>query len=249
MKHFLLIIPFVLLLWSCTNDANQHAATQDTLQVKRGLENPLVEKVLTKEEQSMLTPDTILQMLKEGNTRFVNDNLTARLHSAQIRVAASGQYPKAVILSCLDSRIPVEDVFDKGIGDLFVARIAGNIINEDILGSMEFGCKAMGSKLILVLGHTECGAIKGAIDNVRLGNLTALLAKITPAVDSLKSFSGEKTSKNKEYVNAVTDENVKIALDNIRQHSEILRDMEENGEIKIVGAVYDMATGNVTFMQ
>ena len=249
MKHFLLIIPFVLLLWSCRNEATQQAATQDTLQMQPGSEKPLVEKVLTKEEQAMLTPDTVLQMLKEGNSRFVNDNLTARLHSAQVRGAANGQYPKAVILSCLDSRIPVEDVFDKGIGDLFVARIAGNIINEDILGSMEFGCKAMGSKLILVLGHTECGAIKGAIDNVQLGNLTALLAKIKPAVDSVQSFSGEKTSKNKDYVNAVTDENVKIALDNIREHSEILRDMEKNGEIKIVGAVYDMATGNVTFMQ
>ena len=126
----------------------------------------------------------MLQRLKDGNNRFMNDNLTARLHSAQVRAAAKGQYPKAVILSCLDSRIPVEDVFDKGIGDLFVARVAGNIVNEDILGSMEYGCKVSEAKIIVVMGHTECGAIKSAIDNVQLGNITALLSKIKPAVDS-----------------------------------------------------------------
>jgi len=248
MKSLLFIIALASLLSACNNAGPQQASTKDSLQTQLANEVPLVDKVLTKEEQAKLTPDTVLQMLKEGNARFVNDNLTARLHSAQVRDAAKGQYPKAVILSCLDSRIPVEDVFDKGIGDLFVARVAGNIVNEDILGSMEFGCKVSGAKLIVVLGHTECGAIKGAIDNVQLGNLTALLSKIKPAVDSTKNFSGEKSSKNKDYVNAVTAKNVELTVNNIRERSEILRDMEKNGEIRIVGAIYDLETGKITFL-
>ena len=248
MKFTLLTLSIVSMISSCTNVPKQETGTQDSLQANLSKEAPLAEKVLTKEEQSKLTPDTVLQMLKDGNDRFMNDNLTARLHSAQVRAAATGQYPKAVILSCLDSRIPVEDVFDKGIGDIFVARVAGNIVNEDILGSMEYGCKVSGAKLILVLGHTECGAIKSAIDNVQLGNITALLAKIRPAVDSTQTFNGEKTSKNKEYVDAVCRENVQLTLRNIRKRSEILKNMEEHGEIKIVGAVYDMATGKVTFL-
>ncbi|MFI5135177.1 MAG: carbonic anhydrase family protein [Chitinophagales bacterium] len=248
MKSLLPIITLALLLSSCNNTATKQVSTQDSSKAQLASHPVLVEKVLTKEERDALTPDQILQSLKDGNNRFVNDSLTDRLHSAQVRAAAKGQYPKAVILSCLDSRIPVEDVFDKGIGDLFVARVAGNIVDEDILGSMEFGCKVSGAKLIVVLGHTECGAIKGAIDNVQLGNLTALLSKIKPAVDSTQSFSGDKTSKNKDYVNAVCNKNVQLTINNIRKHSPILNDMEKNGEIKIVGAVYDMATGKVTFM-
>lgn len=210
---------------------------------------PLVEKILTAEEQSKLTPDLVLQSLKEGNERFVNNDLTARDHTAQIRKAATGQYPKAVVLSCLDSRVPVEDVFDKGIGDLFVGRVAGNFVNEDMLGSMEFGCKVAGSKLILVLGHEHCGAVKAAVDNVKLGNITAMLTKIRPVVEDLsQNYEGDKSSKNEEFVHMVCEHNVLKAINDIRINSPILKEMEDNGEIKIVGAVYDMDTGKVEFL-
>lgn len=210
-------------------------------------QQPLIERVLSSEEQNRLTPDEVLQSLKDGNERFVTGSLTLRDHSKQIRDAINGQYPKAIILSCIDSRVPVEDVFDKGIGDLFVARVAGNIVNEDILGSMEFSCKVSGAKLVLVIGHEYCGAIKGAIDRVTLGNLTSLLKKITPAVDACHHYPGEKTSKNPEFVDLVIQENVKITVNSIRNQSPILNEMEQKGEIKIVGAYYDMDTGRVLF--
>lgn len=210
-------------------------------------QKPLIERVLSAEEQKRLSPDEVLQSLKDGNKRFASGNLTLRDHSKQIRDAINGQYPKAIILSCIDSRVPVEDVFDKGIGDLFVARVAGNVVNEDILGSMEFSCKVSGAKLVLVIGHEYCGAIKGAIDNVQLGNLTALLKKITPAVACCSHYTGEKTSKNPEFVDMVIRENVKITVGNIRKQSLILKEMEEKKEIRIVGAYYDMDNGVVTF--
>jgi carbonic anhydrase len=210
---------------------------------------PLVEKVLTAEEQKMLTPDQVLQSLKEGNKRFTSGTLTLRDHSKQIRDAVNGQFPKAIVLSCIDSRVPVEDVFDKGIGDMFVARVAGNVINEDILGSMEFSCKVAGAKLVLVIGHEYCGAVKGAIDKVQMGNLTALLEKIAPAVECCKDYQGEKTSKNPQFVDKVIRENVKITVQNIRKQSPILSEMEKNGEIKIVGAYYDMDNGEVFFYE
>jgi carbonic anhydrase len=210
-------------------------------------QEPLVEKVLTAEEQKQLSPEQVLQSLKDGNKRFTAGSLTLRDHSKQIRAAVNGQYPKAIILSCIDSRVPVEDVFDKGIGDLFVARVAGNIVNEDILGSMEFSCKVSGAKLVLVIGHEYCGAIKGAIDKVKLGNLSALLEKISPAVQACDHYQGEKTSKNAEFVDMVIQENVKLTVGQIRSRSNILREMEQNGEIKIVGAYYDMDNGEVTF--
>jgi len=210
-------------------------------------QSPLIEKVLSKEEQEKLTPDDVIKSLKEGNKRFCSGTLTVRDHSKQIRDGASGQFPKAVVLSCIDSRVPIEDVFDKGIGDMFVARIAGNIINEDILGSMEFSCKVSGAKLVLVMGHEYCGAIKGAIDKVELGNITKLLNKIQPAVDSCSHYKGEKTSKNHEFVDMVIRENVKHSVENIRKQSPILNEMEKNGEIKIIGAYYDMDNGEVIF--
>jgi carbonic anhydrase len=210
-------------------------------------QEPLIERVLSLEEQKRLTPDDVLQSLKDGNKRFCAGSLTLRDHSKQIRAAVSGQFPKAIILSCIDSRVPVEDVFDKGIGDLFVARVAGNVVNEDILGSMEFSCKVSGAKLVLVIGHEYCGAIKGAIDNVQLGNLTRLLKKISPAVEACGHYHGEKTSKNPEFVDLVIRENVKITVENIRMHSAILKEMEEKGEIRIVGSYYDMDNGEVTF--
>jgi len=211
-------------------------------------QNPLIERVLSAEEQRSLTPDDVLKSLKEGNARFASGNLTLRDHSKQIRDAVSGQYPKAIILSCIDSRVPVEDVFDKGIGDLFVARVAGNIVNEDILGSMEFSCKLAGAKLVLVIGHEYCGAIKGAIDKVHLGNLTTLLNKLSPAVHACDSYQGEKTSSNPEFVDLVIRANINITVDNIRKQSPILKQMEQDGEIKIVGAYYDMDHGVVTFL-
>lgn len=210
---------------------------------------PLVERVLTAEEQASLTPDAVIQGLKEGNARFVSNDLTARHHTSQIREATNGQFPKAVVLSCVDSRIPVEDVFDKGIGDMFVARVAGNFVNEDILGSMEFGCKVSGSKLILVLGHEHCGAVKAAIDDVKLGNITAMLTKIRPVVEKLTpTYSGDKTSKNPEFVHMVCEHNVTKTINDIRENSPILKEMEDKGEIKIVGGVYDMDTGKVDFL-
>lgn len=178
----------------------------------------------------------------------MKNDLTLRDNSALVRDATEGQYPKAVILSCVDSRIPVEDVFNKGIGDLFVARVAGNFVNEDILGSMEFGCKVSGAKLILVLGHESCGAIKSAIDDVKMGNITAMLAKIKPAIAGSQDFVGDKTSKNDDFVDAVAKKNVLLTIQNIKDKSPILKEMAEKGEIKIVGAYYDLHSGEVIFL-
>ena len=211
-------------------------------------ERPLREKVLSAAEQKSLTPDSVIQILKDGNRRFIANNITARDHSAMVRDAAAGQYPKAVILSCLDSRIPVEDVFDRGIGDIFVARVAGNFVNEDILGSMEFACKVSGAKLILVLGHESCGAIKSTIDGVKLGNITAMLSKIVPVLANTKDFQGEKTSKNNAFVEWVAKKNVLMAIQSIRAKSPILKEMEDKGEIKMAGAYYDLHTGEVIFL-
>ena len=172
---------------------------------------------------------------------------SVRDHSEQVRKNTSAQVPKAIVLSCVDSRVPVEDVFDRGIGDIFVARVAGNFINEDILGSMEFACKVSGSKLILVMGHEHCGAVKAAIDDVKLGNITPMLSKIRPAVEAV-NYEGDRTSGNKEFVHMVCESNVNNTIDQIRQRSPILKEMEDNGEIKIVGAVYDMDNGKVSFL-
>lgn len=209
---------------------------------------PLREKVLTAEEQKALTPDMVIQSLKDGNARYTRNDLTARDHSAMVRNASFGQYPKAVVLSCLDSRVPVEDVFDKGIGDLFVGRVAGNFADVDQLGSMEFACKVSGAKLILVLGHESCGAIKAAIDQVKLGNITEMLTKIQPAVAKSKDFSGEKSSKNDAFVEYVAKNNVLNTIETIKQRSPILKEMMDKGEIKIVGAYYNLKTGEVVFL-
>jgi len=203
---------------------------------------------LTKAEQEALTPDMVIQSLQAGNQRYVRNDLTKRDHSALVREAAEGQYPKAVILSCLDSRVTVEDVFDKGIGDLFVGRVAGNFVNIDMLGSMEFGCKVSGAKLILVMGHEFCGAIKSAIDNVKLGNITAMLEKIRPAVLRSMDFKGEKTSKNPAFVEYVAMNNIRYAIEYIRKNSPILKEMEDKGQIKIIGAYYKLTTGEVIFL-
>ena len=209
---------------------------------------PRIERVLTAEEQAALTPDQVLRELKQGNKRFTSGTVTSRDHSAMVRDAASGQFPKAMVLSCVDSRIPVEDVFDRGIGDMFVARVAGNFENTDILGSMEFATKVSGAKLILVLGHTDCGAVKAAIDGAELGNITAMLKNIQPAIDEFSDYDGEKNSANKEFVRMVTEKNIRLTMDDIRQRSEIMSALEQEGQLKIVGALYDMHTGNVDFL-
>lgn len=208
----------------------------------------IVEDVLTKEQQDALTPDMVIQSFKEGNGRFMRNDLTARNHSEQVRKSTNAQFPKAIVLSCVDSRVPVEDVFDRGIGDIFVARVAGNFVNADILGSMEFACKVSGSKLILVLGHENCGAVKAAIDNVKLGNITSMLTNIIPAVEMV-DYEGERSSKNSEFLHLACESNVKNTIEEIRENSPILKEMEENGAIKIVGGVYDMDNGKVTFLK
>jgi carbonic anhydrase len=231
---------------SCSNDSSK--SPDLTAEEIQAIKHPLVERVLTAEEQRALTAEGVLQSLKDGNKRFAANSLTARDHSAMVRDAARGQFPKAVILSCLDSRIPVEDVFDRGIGDLFVARVAGNFVNTDILGSMEFGCHVMGARLILVLGHESCGAINSTIDNVQLGNITSMLANIRPAVDRSKNFEGEQVSSNAVFVERVAHENILHAIETIRNNSPILKEMESKGEIKIVGGYYNMHTGTIAFL-
>lgn len=210
---------------------------------------PRTQRTLTQEEQKALSPSKVLELLQAGNQRFTTDSLTRRTHSKQVRAAVAGQFPKAVILSCLDSRIPVEDVFDCGIGDLFVARIAGNFANVDIVGSMEFACKVAGSKLVLVVGHADCGAVKGAIDGVELGNLTQVLRNISPAIERVEGYADQRKSSNKDFLKKVTEQNVRHTLDYIRKNSPILKTMESSGEIIIVGAVYNMETGEVTFLE
>ncbi len=195
------------------------------------------------------SPQVALQKLKEGNVRFVEGKSTHKDYQAQVQETSKDQYPFAIILSCIDSRSPSEIIFDVGIGDIFNVRIAGNIVDEDVLGSMEFACKVTGSKLILVMGHTNCGAIKGACDDVKLGNLTSLLAKIMPAVNAVSVEEGKGNSTNDDFVEKVSEANVMRALKNIRENSSILKDMLDKGEIMLVGSMYDVATGKVTFYE
>lgn len=207
-------------------------------------------KAHTKITQGAMTPQSALQALKDGNKRFLNKSPIHRDLLKQVSDTQSGQYPYAIVLSCVDSRVPAEIVFDQGIGDIFSARVAGNSVNEDILGSMEYACKVAGSKLIVVLGHTSCGAVSAACDDVMLGNITTLLAKIRPSVAAVTEPSNpaERTSANKTFVNNVVAKNVELAIKNIRLHSAILKEMDDNGEINIVGAVYNVSDGSVSFM-
>lgn len=201
----------------------------------------------TKESQSSMTPEAALTMLKVGNARYVENRMLQRDYLKQTQQTATGQYPFAAILGCIDSRVPAETVFDQGIGDIFNVRIAGNFINTDILGSLEFACKVAGSKLIVVLGHTSCGAVKGACDHVQLGNLTEMLGKIKPAVDAVTDETADRSSANASFVQKVIDMNVRMSLEAIMSNSPVLREMYENGEIDIVGAMYDVKTGKVDF--
>jgi len=244
-KIILTLAGVVLLFGSCCNQPTDNAGS--SAEVLNG--NTITGSVLIAEEQAKLTPDIVLDMLKKGNQEFVDEGPTVRNNAQRVKEASLGQYPKAAIVSCLDSRVLVEDVFHQGIGDLFVARVAGNFVNEDILGSLEYACKVSGSKLIVVLGHEHCGAIKSAIDDVKLGNITAMLEKIKPAVNNAsKDFTGDKTSKNHEFVEAVCTHNIHHAIEQIRTKSPILKEMEDNGEIKLVGGIYHMETGRIDFL-
>ena len=203
--------------------------------------------VLNQAQQAELTPSDVIDRLEAGNARWVAGALTARNHLAQIPVATAGQYPMAAVVSCVDSRVPVESVFDCGIGDLFVARVAGNFVNVDILGSLEFACHVSGSKVIVVLGHESCGAVKSAIDGVELGNITEMLAKITGAVEATPT-DGDRTSANVDFVAAVAEANVRNTIERIRAESPILAQMEADGDLAIVGAVYQLSSGRVDFL-
>jgi carbonic anhydrase len=201
----------------------------------------------TKESQAAMTPESALAELKAGNARFVAGHPLKRDLGADVKATASGQYPFAVILSCVDSRKPIEIVLDQGIGDIFSARVAGNVLNDDILGSMEFACKVSGAKLIAVMGHSNCGAVKGAVDGVELGNLTGLLKKIQPAVDQVPADVQPRSSKNLEFVDRVAEANVRLVMQQIRERSPILREMIDQGRVGLVGGMYDLSTGEVRF--
>lgn len=208
-------------------------------------------KAHTRETQATMTPQKALQFLKEGNQRFQNNLKANRNLLEQVNDTSEGQFPFATILSCIDSRVSAELVFDQGLGDIFSIRIAGNFVNEDILGSMEFASKLAGTRLILVLGHTSCGAVKGACDHARMGNLTALIKKIEPAVAAVKEPIDEslRTSKNNEFVDNVAAKNVHLTLANIRKHSPILAEMEDNNEIMLIGGMYSIMNGEVEFFE
>ena len=204
-------------------------------------------KAQNQETQASLRPATALQILKEGNQRFINNERADRNFLEQVNATSNGQWPFAAILSCIDSRASAELIFDQGIGDIFSIRIAGNIINDDILGSMEFACKVAGSKIIVVLGHTKCGAVKGACDHVEMGNLTTLLSKLQPAVEAETTTTENRNSSNPEFVEHVAEINVKRTVEAIKEKSNILREMIDSGQIGIVGGMYEVETGKVTF--
>jgi len=206
-------------------------------------------KAHTAESQATVTPDKALQFLKEGNNRFINNLKINRNLLEQVNDTRDGQWPFSVILSCIDSRTSAELIFDQGLGDVFSVRIAGNILNEDILGSMEFATKVVGSKIIVVLGHSKCGAVKGACDHIEMGNLTTLLNKIQPAIEEEKATTIDRTSKNAEFVENVASLNVRLTMQRIRNESPIIKDLEESGQIKIVGGMYDVDSGKVDFYE
>lgn len=206
-------------------------------------------KTLTKEMQNAISPAMALDLLKDGNKRFVNNLKINRNLLQQANETSDGQHPFAVILSCIDSRTSAELIFDQGLGDIFSIRIAGNILNEDILGSMEFACKVAGSKIIVVLGHTKCGAVKGACDHIEMGNLTALLSKIRPAVDDETATINDRNSSNTAFVENVATINVKRTVQSIVERSSILKDMIEKGEIGIIGGTHDITSGQVVFYE
>lgn len=246
-KYFGIIIVSLSFL-SCITD-KKTSSTENAAEIIKQMP---VKSILTAEEQANMSPDEIIGRLKKGNENFIGDNLTLRDHSAQRRMAMIGQYPKAIVLSCVDSRVPVEDVFDLGIGDIFVARVAGNIENKDIVGSMEFATAVAGSKVVIVMGHTACGAVKHAIDNTNaaslgMNSLQDLLNEIKPSITNIDD-KGEVSSKNEVLTNFVIHNNAIKTVEDIRIASPKMASLEKEGKIKIVAAVYNMATGKVEFI-
>lgn len=203
--------------------------------------------ISTSEFQDSISPEQTLEKFKAGNIRFLERRMIHRDYLSQVDLSSKGQHPYAVIVSCIDSRKPAEIIFDKGIGDMFNARVAGNFVNTDILGSLEFACKVSGAKLILVMGHSDCGAIKSACDDVKLGNITAMLANIKPAVNAVKGFDQQRSSANKLFVEAVAKRNVLMAIDKILKESPILKEMADKKQLIIEGCMYNLQNGAVTF--
>jgi carbonic anhydrase len=240
LSSFVVLTAAVLLMAGCMS-ANHSCCAPQSGATTVGATPP------TKAVQAAMTPESALAELKAGNARFVAGHPLARNAPADVKATAHGQYPFAVVLSCIDSRQPIELVLDQGIGDIFSARIAGNVVNDDILGSMEFACKISGAKLIAVIGHSNCGAIKGAIDNAQLGNLTGLLAKVKPAIDSVPDDGTPRTSKNHDFVDKVAEANVRLVMQQIRERSPVLREMIDSGQVGLVGGMYDLSTGEVHF--
>ena len=234
-----------IFLMSCTNTQSGDSGMNDSQMAAQ-----MDDDIITAEDQEELTPQQVIEDLKAGNERFVNSELTNYDYMAQVEKTASGQFPEAVVIACIDSRVPVEAIFDRGIGDIFVARVAGNFVNEDILGSTEFGTAVAGSKAVIVMGHEHCGAVKSAIDDVELGNITAMLSKIKPAVEiAEEQYEGDnETSENSEYVTEVVNTNVRYTIEQMRERSSIIADLERNGDVVIAGAFYDLDTGVVTFL-
>jgi len=213
------------------------------------MENLLVDHTHNQDSQAAIHSNDAIQLLKDGNQRFLNKSTITRDFNKQINLTTTGQYPFASVVSCIDSRIPTEIIFDQGIGDIFNARVAGNFVNEDILGSLEFACKLAGSKLIVIMGHTSCGAVKGACDHAELGNLTGMLAKIKPAMAKVVTDEGvDRSSKNIDFVNKVAIENVHLTIANLKANSPVLKEMIDSAEIDVVGAMYDVRTGKVSFI-
>ena len=234
-----------IFLMSCTNTQSGDSGMNDSQMAAQ-----MDDDIITAEDQEELTPQQVIEDLKAGNERFVNSELTNYDYMAQVEKTSSGQFPEAVVIACIDSRVPVEAIFDRGIGDIFVARVAGNFVNEDILGSTEFGTAVAGSKAVIVMGHEHCGAVKSAIDDVELGNITAMLSKIKPAVEiAEEQYEGDnETSENSEYVTEVVNTNVRYTIEQMRERSSIIADLERNGDVVIAGAFYDLDTGVVTFL-
>jgi carbonic anhydrase len=248
MKVFVTVVVITALFNSCNSNDDTARALSNGETEKPSTHASIREHVLTSEEQKTLTPIVVMKDLEEGNKRYAQNHLTENDYIGMLHSSAQGQYPEAFILSCIDSRVPVEEVFDKAIGDLFVGRVAGNFVDEDILGSMEYGCKVSGAKLIVVLGHESCGAIKAAIEHERLGNITAMLAKIEPALEMSKDFVGERTIENHAFVERVVKDNIINTIHTIPLKSPVLKEMLDKGEIKIVGAYYSFETGEVSFL-
>ncbi len=244
----ILVIAIVALIVSCENKVSDQQKTTSKNDAEPPVKRDSVRtKIMTAEEQKALTPDMVIQRLKDGNKLFLANDVTQRDHSALVSDGIKGQFPMAVILACMDSRVPVEDVFDCAAGDLFICRVAGNVVNQDILGSLEYGCKVSGAKLIVVMGHRYCGAIKSAVKDVKLGNITALLAKMKPAIKQCENFEGEKTYSNEKYLTQVAISNVKSVAKEITKKSPLLKEMVDKGELKIIGVGYDLNNGALEF--